>query len=180
MTSIDNALIQTTFTECVAHARRVYGATPWHVSPQSVAVSAAIKSKYATVSPTGCILINRAFIGTASVNALKQTLFHEIAHCIVGLHHNHDKRFRHVLGIIASDITVSDEEKDVVKGNNGYPLRLVAYTAQGALDMGGAFRRSKKYLNYVPSMANYLSVNGIKIQRFAYLPYGDDWKASSE
>lgn len=179
MTSIDNALIQTTFKECVTHARRVYGATPWHVLPQSVAVSDAIKSKYATVSPKGSILINRAFIGTASVDALKQTLFHEIAHCIVGLHHHHDRRFRHVLGIISSDITVSDEDKDAVKDNNGYPLRLVAYTSQGAIDMGGAFRRSKKYLNYVPSDAYYLSVKGVKIQRFAYLPYADDWKSTS-
>lgn len=176
MTLITTAVLQSTFKACLDHAKTLYRAESWRLMPCSIAISSSIKSKYATVSHDGHIAVNHAFIGTASIAKLKETLFHEIAHCIVGLEQGHNQRFRNVFSSLVSHITVTDADVNAIKDNNGYPLRLIAYTKEGPLDLGGAFRRSKKYLNYAPTKTSFLSVRGVKVERFAYLPYGDDWE----
>ena len=52
----------------------------------------------------------------------------------------------------------------------------IAYTKDEALDLGGAFRRAKKYMEYAPTDSRFLSVRGVKVERFAYLPYSENWK----
>ncbi|HAR55556.1 MAG TPA: hypothetical protein DCR58_02085 [Idiomarina baltica] len=176
MSSIDHTLIHATFNECIAHAKRCYPCATWRVIPRSIVVSTSIKSKYATVNADGEVRVNRAFIGTQSIDKLKETVLHEIAHCIVGLENGHNRYFREVFSALASHINVRDDEVEDIKSNNGYPLRLVAYTKDEALDLGGAFRRAKKYMEYAPTDSRFLSVRGVKVERFAYLPYSENWK----
>ena len=84
--------IDSTYAECVRIASNLTPISTWKLHPAGIALDTH-KANYGRATKEGEILINPAFIGTTAVNKLKETMYHEIAHLIVGLNDNHNKNF---------------------------------------------------------------------------------------
>jgi hypothetical protein len=170
---ITNESIKSTFDECLALAISKLPLSSWKQQPTGISFTTH-KVKYGLVTAKGEILINPSFIGTLAYTKLKETIFHELAHLIVGKDKNHSAPFKRALSYISNDLVVPAEEQSMVKENNGYKYRLLGYTTNNIYNLEGAFKRTKKYLNYDPQGKRTMSIKGERFMRFEYVPYEDE------
>jgi hypothetical protein len=175
MTTIDFNYMKAATHSAIKHASNIIDPTHWAITPTDIKLDTH-KTKFGQVNAQGVIFLAQAFIGTQSTTKLEATILHEIAHCIVGLHQHHNKTFKRVNHAIASHLSVPQTEIDSVINNVGYPLRLVAYPVNNGapIDMGGAFKRTKKYVEYRITSKRCFSCHGQHIERFDYLPFHSD------
>ncbi|TMS80560.1 hypothetical protein [Pseudoalteromonas sp. S554] len=165
--------INTTFKECIETASECFSREKWALQPSGIELDKH-KSKYGQVTNKGVVLIAPAFLGTTAYNKLKETMFHEIAHLIVGPKHNHNKHFKYVFSILTDGIESDESERQKVKVNNGYKYKLLAFTKSKVYELGGAFRRTKKYTDYgTNDKPKNMKLLGETIQRFEYIPYNE-------
>lgn len=167
---ITNTLTQETFNECLCLAKAKIPLSSWKVQPKGIGFTTH-KVKYGLATSKGEVLLNPAFIGTEAYTKLKETIFHEFAHLIVGLEENHSSAFKRVLAYISDYLVVPADEYEMVKDNNGYKYRLLGFTQDNSYNLGGCFKRTKKYLNYDPKGRRTMSINGDKFLRFEYVSY---------
>ena len=170
MSMITKQEVVRVYHECIALASGLYCIDAWAVRPTGVDLDSH-KCKYGQATPEGKVLVNPAFVGTSANAKLKETIFHELAHLIVGLGQHHNKVFHRVYSVLTTGLTVCESEKQEVKANNGYKYRLLAYCGNSVYDLGGAFRRSKTYTDYVPSNKYSRSIQGCKIMNFEYVAF---------
>lgn len=172
MQMITNDLIQATYKECLAIAIDKLPLKSWNIQPTGVGLTTH-KAKYGLATSKGEVLLNSSFIGTYAINKLKETIFHELAHFIVGFEKNHRAPFKRAMSYISNDIVVPVEEHQMVKVNNSYKYRLLGFTQGNIYNLEGAFKRTKKYLDYDPKSQRTMSIKGDKFLRFEYVPYED-------
>ena len=170
---IDESTIKNMYNECLAHAKSLIDVSKWTHQPTGIQLDTH-KSKYGQATPDGLVLINTAFIGTDAINKLKETILHELAHLIVGLKHHHSRLFRNWEAILLKGVVVNESERNEVKNNNGYKHRLLAICENTVHDLGGAFRRTKKFRDYQPTDNRFISVDGDKVIRFEYVPFDQE------
>ncbi len=165
--------IQQLFNECLPVAIAYSPLKSWAVQPTIIKLDTH-KSNYGQALSNGDILINPAFLGTTAHNKLKATILHELAHLIVGLEKGHNIDFRYVETILCEGLNVDEMEKQAVKDNNGFKLRLLAFGEKNIFDLGGAFRRTKRYTTYGAQGNNRrMSLKGEKLIKFEYVPYSN-------
>ena len=170
MITIDT--IKTTYAECIAIATAKLPFTSWKTHPIGIGLTTH-KVKYGLAKANGEVLINPAFIGTKAYTKLKETIFHELAHFIVGFDKNHTAPFKRAMSYISDDIYVSPTEHAMVKENNSYKYRLLGFTKTKTYNLEGAFKRTKKYLDYDPQGKRTMSIKGERFSHFEYVPYDD-------
>ncbi|WP_018984063.1 SprT-like domain-containing protein [Salinimonas chungwhensis] len=165
---ITEEIIQAELSRCLAKARKAFLEAHW-AHPFSKLTVEMLATKYGEASRDGTIRISSAFLNTPALAQLTNTLLHEIAHLIVGLKQGHNKQFRHALErLLESERLPSEALKQSIKNNTPYKYRLLAYTSAGqVLDLGGAYRRTKRYLQY---KGNH-SFKGIRIDRYEYVNF---------
>jgi hypothetical protein len=169
---ITQQFIESTYKNCLAIATSKIPLSGWEQQPIGIGLTSH-KVKYGLATPKGEVLLNPSFIGTKAYNKLKETIFHELAHFIVGLDKNHSAPFKNALGYISDHLEAPAEELHMVKENNGYKYRLLGYTQNKVFNLEGAFKRTKKYLDYDPKGRRTMSIDGDKFLRFDYVPYTD-------
>lgn len=175
---ITNQIIQSTYDECLAIAIIKFPIKSWKEQPIGVGLTTH-KVKYGLATAKGEVLLNPSFIGTPAFNKLKETIFHELAHFIVGRSKNHTAPFKRALSYISNDKHVPEAEYQMVKDNNGYKYRLLGFTEKHTYNLGGAFKRTKKYFDYDPLSKITMSIKGDKFLRFEYVPYNDEMPANT-
>ncbi|OES24681.1 hypothetical protein [Alteromonas macleodii] len=162
--------IEICYLQCLAVATAKWPVTKWQHQPQGVELSTQ-KRGYGFATIEGKVQINPAFVGTTAHNKLKATMFHELAHLIVGLSKHHNATFKRIEAILCDGLVVDQSEYILVKNNNGYPLRILAFSQSHVYDCGGAFRRTKKYTEYAPTDKRYHRVGQDRIVRYEYVDF---------
>ncbi|MFT5852271.1 MAG: putative SprT family Zn-dependent metalloprotease [Colwellia sp.] len=165
-------IIKKTYEECLSVAIAKAPLTSWKQQPIGVGFTTH-KVKYGLATPSGEILLNPSFIGTKAVNKLKETIFHEFAHFCVGREKNHTAPFKRALSYFSEGLTVPVEENQMVKANNGYKYRILGFSKTKTYNLEGAFKRTKKYLDYDPKGKRAMRILGDLFLRFEYVPYDD-------
>ncbi|QCZ95285.1 SprT-like domain-containing protein [Salinimonas iocasae] len=165
---ITEEIIQAELSRCLAKARKAFLEAHW-AHPFSKLTVEMLATKYGEASRDGTIKISSAFLNTPALAQLTNTLLHEMAHLIVGLEQGHNMQFRHALGmLLESESLPSEALKQSIKNNTPYKYRLLAYTSAGeVLDLGGAYRRTKRYLQY---KGNH-SFKGARIMKYEYIAF---------
>ena len=168
---ITKDILHELFHQCVEQASSLYPQAQWRHRLQRIEWD-TYKTSYGRVTTTGIIKINPAFIGTNTEKKLKETIFHEIAHLIVGLDQHHNTLFKRVeqrliQGIWKNQRERHDQRKQVHQ-NNGYKYELIAYSQTRQYCCGHFFRRHKKYTHYKPSQQQFMSIGNDKILFFRY------------
>ena len=165
---MNTLVINNLYKRCLAHASSIFPKNVWAHQPAGLRI-VPLTTKYGRCTPDGFIEINRSFIGTHTENKVQQTLYHELSHLIAGLTNGHNKEFKRVFERIYphADSKFSEQEEEVKSAVN-YPYRLLGFTIGGkVLDLGGAYRRTKKYKEYTGGM----SYKGDSISKFEYVKY---------
>jgi hypothetical protein len=165
-------LIHEMYAECLDIATSKLPLKLWAQLPIGVGLTTH-KVKYGLAMASGEVALNPAFIGTLAINKLKETIFHELAHFAIGREKNHSNSFKRALSYFSEGLSVPVEENQMVKANNGYKYRLLGFTKNNVFNLEGAFKRTKKYLDYDPKGKRSLSIKGEKFLRFEYVPYDD-------
>lgn len=164
--------IQSHFVDIIDIAKTRYPLQLWLHKTPTIEVS-PLKGKNGLAYSTGHIIINSAFLSTSAVGCLRKTICHEIAHLVVGIQQAHNKKWESVfdeLCSLAVDLSSKrhEIEKQQVKDNIPYKYRLLGYlTDDRVLDLGGVYRRTKKYLSYD---GNH-SFLGVRITSYKYVDY---------
>jgi predicted SprT family Zn-dependent metalloprotease len=167
---IELSTIEKTYQACLKKAQTDINTRTWKTLPCGIALDTH-KAKYGRAFASGQIVVNPAFIGTRAINQLISTINHELAHLIVGIDKNHNKAFKRVEGHLNYGVKVTTAERELVKVNNGYKYNLIGYTQDKIYSLAGAFKRTKKYLDYDPQGKRTMSFRGDKFLRFEYVPY---------
>ena len=162
--------IEATYSITVEEVIAQFDLSKWGHIPTGVELDTH-KSNYGQATKDGKVLINPAFIGTTAINKLKETMVHELTHLLVGLNRHHNKVFKRVENALRKGLVVSEEERNQVKLNNGYKLRLIAYGQSHTYDCGGVFRRTKKYTEYSSNQHSSMAIKGDRIERFEYVVF---------
>lgn len=169
MITITEDLIKATYNECLEIAAMHYPMVEWSIQPDGMEFDSH-KSKYGRATIEGKVLINPSFVGTNAINKLKETMFHELAHLIVGLENHHNWYFKSVFGRLAEGIKVNEAEKKEVINKNGYKYKLLCATAKNNYLVSVTFKRLKKYTEY-DQAKRPLKIEGQRILEFFYIPY---------
>jgi len=107
------------------------------------------KTKYGIARSNGYIYISEAFVGTESINKLRNTIRHELAHLAAGLRHGHNSRFRKFEAMFNARRPVSRSELEAVHNNISYKWQLFAHLIDGrVIDIGKAHRKTKRFSQY--------------------------------
>jgi hypothetical protein len=170
MDTITTGTIENSYNECINIATSMFELRRWAHTPCRVEVG-FLNTKYAEVTSCGTVKINVAFIGTAAFSKLKETMLHELAHLVVGLRNNHNKKFKQAYNQLTKNLVFSENENQMVKLNNTYKLKLLAYGEKHIYDLGGAFRKTKKYTEYNAEKNRCMSIKGDNILRFEYVSF---------
>lgn len=165
-------LINKTYEECLRVAIAKVPLTSWKQQPIGVGFTTH-KVKYGLATPGGEVLLNPSFIGTKAVNKLKETIFHEFAHFLVGIDKNHTAPFKRAMSYFSEGLIVPEAENEMVKANNGYKYRLLGFSKSKVYNLEGAFKRTKKYLDYDPKSKRKMRFQGDLFLRFEYVSYDD-------
>lgn len=172
-TLLTQQIINDTFETCLAHAQQMVPDINW-AHPFSYFEMTSPKRAYGYATTDGLVQLNPAFIGTTALNKLTLTIFHELTHLIVGLDKHHNKAFKRMERLLTQHIPRSLSGEIQVKDNNSYPWRLLSTDEQGAVyDLGGAFRRTKKYRDYSPEAGKRMRIKGKLLVSFSYVDYGE-------
>lgn len=156
------------FTQCFHKATNQFKLSTW-VHPAPILQIKMLNRDYGKAYSDGTVVITEAYLGTASSEALSQTIMHELAHLIVGLEKGHNSNFKKTLSMLVADMPESSEKQlQDVKDKSPFKYRLLAFTGQGdILDCGGAHRRTAKYTNY----SHGHRFRGSPITSYKYVPY---------
>jgi predicted SprT family Zn-dependent metalloprotease len=167
---IDLTYIEEEFQQCLSIAKNRVTET-WVLAPAGISIDTH-KTKYGQVYPSGEIKVSSAFIGTNAYNKLKETINHELAHCIVGLHQNHNRRFKSAERLLNNTVTVPRSEMIAIYENTHFKWRLLAHLESNCLDLGGAHKRTAKYTKYHYDTAKVgRSIQGKRIIRFEFVAF---------
>ena len=164
--------IQSHFVDIIAITETRYPLQQWFHKTPTLEVS-PLKGKNGIAYSTGNIIINSAFLSTSAVGCLRKTICHEIAHLVVGIQQAHNQKWESVYDELCSlsvDLRSGGHEIEMqqVKETIPYKYRLLGYlTDERVLDLGGAYRRTKKYLSYD---GNH-SFLGVRITSYKYVDY---------
>jgi hypothetical protein len=170
-TTTTEQFVKSEYDRVLADVCRVIPLHRWKHQPTGLDFTTH-KSKYGMATPAGQVLINRAFVGTTAVNKLDFTLRHEFAHLAIGLVEHHNRRFRRIEACFGADVTRDlTAEQSQVMGAIGNKYTLIAHLVDGReIDLGGANRRTARYINYPNEGRLNRSFRGVKIERFEYRP----------
>ncbi|MFL0810624.1 MAG: hypothetical protein K6L76_09435 [Agarilytica sp.] len=166
---IDFDCIQREYQQALEDCDRVFPIKRWSHAPQQVKLTRH-KTKYGMAMLSGDIYVSHAFIGTNAINKLRATIRHELAHLAVGLRHQHDKSFRQFEAAFGAKKKVRKEEMQEVHDNIPFKWQVIAHLDNGVVkDIGGAHRRSKRFKSYAPNKFNFMTVDGVKVERFEFV-----------
>jgi len=135
---------------------------------------------YGCVTVQGAITINDIFIGTGYLNALRDTIVHELAHASVGVEQSHNPVFKKRLMEFNSAIAIPEAQARVERGNlykhyrdehqpPRYKLYMVTESGERHL-YKYAENKLRRYSEFEFS-GNTASVGDEKIVRFEYEPH---------
>lgn len=143
----------------------------WNTFPKASVSFTHHATRLGEVTAGGQISITPRFIDSPCFTLLRNTLRHELTHCIVGNHHCHNKVFKsvaHQLGVV--DNSDLDEELKVIESKTAYKYQVVAHLECGdTVEVGGVHRKTKKYSEYVPTDTHFMSIQGRKVARFEFI-----------
>lgn len=166
---IDFDCIQKEFQLALEECDQVFPIEQWPHAPNTVKLTRH-KTKYGMASPNGEVYVSQAFIGTNSLNKLRATIRHELAHLAAGIRHQHDQKFRQFEAAFGGNKKASAEEIKAVHDNIPFKWQVIAHLENGVVkDIGGAHRRSKRFKEYSPSRFNFMTVDGIKVKHFEFI-----------
>jgi len=163
---ITNNSIFYTWEKCRDRALQQCALKYWSVKPNRFGLK-DLKTAYGRAGSNGNIEINSAFIGTTAINTLIDTINHELAHLIIGLHNGHNRKFKQLERAMNKGVIIGDNENIQII-EKIYPLKLYAITDREKILLGHRHKRSAKFTKY-DSFYRPLIIKGQIIKRFEYL-----------
>lgn len=119
------------------------------------------------------MVLSESFVGTRARADLLDTLRHEYAHLIVGIHHKHNVRWRMAAASLGAKpkATASSTAEDLHERMSDAPFTLIAVMQNGEERvMKSAFRRSRRYQEYrLSAQRERYHIDGEFIERFRYV-----------
>jgi len=170
--------VKNEFYECINSSSAKIPIEKWKLFPKELKLHNQHRC-YGIATSNGEILIYKGFIGSTAYTKLRQTMLHELAHLCAGLENGHNTRFKRVEKRFIGDLDHEKirEDEEILKSGIPYKFRLIAHTEDNKIkDLGGAIRRSKRWMTYKPSARSYDIYQGVKVLNYEYIPYGEIYK----
>lgn len=164
---------QATFEAELKRANGIIPAKQWRHVPCFSLGFTTRKTAYGIASNRGTIFINECFIGLDTWEKLRETLRHEIAHLIAGVHCRHDSRWLSVFNRINTDCARDKVAAEAMKVCEQIKPKwsLIAHFVHGkSLVVGHYHRRDTKKAKALPNQYSVV-IDGAqhKVVKFEYV-----------
>lgn len=123
----------------------------------------------------GIVFISTAYFNTTFMNCFRETVIHEIAHHVAGLHNKHNRVFKDWLAyfrkLIKLDVKSANRESEQMASQFIKPRTLMLYAKliNGTdVKIKKVYNMHKRYTQYNQFVDN-LTIRGIQIQSFYYV-----------
>ncbi|MDI4654223.1 MULTISPECIES: SprT-like domain-containing protein [Pseudoalteromonas] len=161
--------INVLLNEEIIAAKKLFSG-PWAHEPVMCANTFQHKRYLGLANSSGEISINSLFLNTSAVDLLVNTLKHEICHLIVGVHQNHNSKFKRVASVLGVKDNDELKELTLITSQIKYKYSVIAHMAGGKkVELGGVHRKTKKYTEYDPKGRRKMRIDGVLIERFEFL-----------
>jgi predicted SprT family Zn-dependent metalloprotease len=168
MKTITEAFIQHRFRELKHHACTVFTPTVWAVQPVGDVLLAARKTAFGLATKDGQVFINQAFVGTSAFRKLDQTILHELAHLIAGLHRHHGQKWKNVAAALGMSFAHFEDDECQIIANISYKYTVYAHLENGEVRiLGQVHKKTKKYTAY-PDGTTHRTKDGLKVLRYTF------------
>jgi len=127
------------------------------------------KSSFGTMKANGTIFISRVFLNTREYIELRDTIRHELAHLIVGVHQQHNYIWQQKALQIGCKATRIDKAEGKLAINMKRKWRLIGVLEDGIeIQIQNSHNKMSKYLKYKPELTKYCRCAQGKIVKFYY------------